>query len=86
MDDLTLREKLDAIEACERLMARYQAKVEADNRVAIHEEDEETVDYDFSSMDRDQLNYYKKLRNSLLDSLENDDILRRAAESNSLSR
>ena len=86
MDDLTLREKLDAIEACDRLIARYQHMVEKDNRMAMLEEDEDTVSMDFSSMDSDKLNYYKRLRNALLDSLENDDVLRRAAESNSLSR
>ena len=86
MDDLTLREKLDAIEACEKLIALYQHRVEKDNRMSMLEEDEETVSYDFASIDSDQLNYYRKLRTSLYESLENDATLKRAAESNGLSK
>lgn len=81
MDELSLREKLDAIEACDRLIAYHTADLE----VAIKEENEGLVEGiagpDYSSPVRERIAYYKKLRTSLIRSLENDNVLLRAEES-----
>ena len=80
MDDLTLREKLDALEACEKLIAFYNNKLNGASRQMVEEEDEETVGYDYAAPYRDKYLYYKNLRNKLIESLEMDSVLAQASE------
>ena len=72
MKKLTLREKLDALEACEVLIKYYEDYLNKRVREEITYNSDEIVGYDLTSSIREKLVKYKNLKNNLIVGLGND--------------
>ncbi len=82
MDNMSLREKLDAIEACEKLIVFYGNKLKswdhkysAARRDAIDEDELENIGLEEAAPARAKYDYYRGLRRDLMAALEMDPLL-----------
>jgi len=80
MENMSLREKLDAIEACEKLIQFYGNKLKSwDNKFkGSHEEgfdDDMSISFEEAAPIREKYEYYKQFRNDLMEELEKDPVL-----------
>ena len=78
MDELTLRDKLDALEACERIIAFYREDLEKAKLEEEEYSDENTVGPDLTSPIQSLLTTLNRDRYKIMQSLVNDEIYQKA--------